>query len=148
MLFLTTEIIKLYSIKHAMSSFRLNLLLLKLKNKNWKYYNKIIFKCVNSIVGPVNSTWIVFFVSWIVKSCDITVHTQKKKSKNVKRIRHFQWNPNGYYMLKNLTSCYSKLSFLRAHCNKMLSFFNVFNSLSPDSHSRSLLSLFLRLSLL
>ena len=96
----------------------------------------------------MNSAWIVFFVSLIIKSCDIIVHTQKKKSKNAKRRCHFQWNSNGYYMLKNLTSCYSKLSFFRAHYNKMLSFFNVFNSLSPDSHSRSLLSLFLRLSLL
>ena len=51
-------------------------------------------------------------------------------------------------MLKNLTSCYSELSFLRAHCSKILSFFNVFNSLSLDSHShsRSLSSLFFKLS--
>ena len=35
--------------------FGLNLLLLKLKTENWKHYSKIIFKCVNSIVGLVNS---------------------------------------------------------------------------------------------
>ena len=35
--------------------FGLNLLLLKLKAENWKHYSKIIFKCVNSIVGLVNS---------------------------------------------------------------------------------------------
>ena len=33
--------------------FGLYLLLLKLKTKNWKYCNKIIFKCVDSIVEPI-----------------------------------------------------------------------------------------------
>ena len=33
--------------------------------ENWKYCSKIIFKCVNSIVSPMNSVWIVPFVSWI-----------------------------------------------------------------------------------
>ena len=53
---------KLYKAKHhfiateeetnfrIIGPFGLNLLLLKLKTKNWKYYNKIIFKCVNSTV--------------------------------------------------------------------------------------------------
>ena len=35
---------------HIMSPFRLNLLLLKLKTEDWKYCNKIIFKCVNNTV--------------------------------------------------------------------------------------------------
>ena len=26
---------------------------LKLKNENWKYCSKIIFKCVNNTVGPI-----------------------------------------------------------------------------------------------
>ena len=61
--------------------FRLNLFLLKLKTENWKHYSKIIFKYVNSIVGPIfnifkyvnsvvtmreqyyYSMWIVIFVS-------------------------------------------------------------------------------------
>ena len=38
---------------HIMGLFGLNLLLLKLKTENWKYGNKIIFKYVNSIVGPI-----------------------------------------------------------------------------------------------
>ena len=33
--------------------FELNLFLLKLKTENWKYCNKIIFKYVNSTVGPI-----------------------------------------------------------------------------------------------
>ena len=34
-----------------MGMFELNLLLLK--TENWKYCSKIIFKLVNSIVGPI-----------------------------------------------------------------------------------------------
>ena len=29
------------------------------ETENWKNHSKIIFKCVNSVVGPVNSTWTV-----------------------------------------------------------------------------------------
>ena len=36
---------------------------------------------MNSIVGPVNSAWIVHFVSCTVNSCDFTVHAKKKKKK-------------------------------------------------------------------
>ena len=36
-----------------MGPFGLSLLLLKLKIENWKYYNKIIFKCVKSTVEPI-----------------------------------------------------------------------------------------------
>ena len=31
----------------------------KLKTKNWKHYNKIIFKCVNSVVGPSFKVFLV-----------------------------------------------------------------------------------------
>ena len=54
--------ISLYTLLHigaSMGPFGLNLLLLKLKTENWKHCSKIIFKCVNSIVGPVNGAWIV-----------------------------------------------------------------------------------------
>ena len=33
--------------------FGLNLFLLKLKTENWKHFSKIIFKCVNSTMGPI-----------------------------------------------------------------------------------------------
>ena len=54
--------ISLYSLLHigaSMGPFGLNLLLLKLKTENWKHCSKIIFKCINSVLGPVNSTWAV-----------------------------------------------------------------------------------------
>ena len=56
------------------------------KIKNWKYDNKIIFKCVNNAMGPVNSAWTVHFVSYAMNPCDITVHTHWKKKK--KRRKH------------------------------------------------------------
>ena len=57
--------------------FGLNLLLLKLKTENWKYYSKIIFKCANSAMRPIfnifkcmNSTATVceqcWYSAWIV----------------------------------------------------------------------------------
>ena len=37
----------------------IELILLKLKTENWKYCSKIIFKCVNSTVGPIfNKKWL------------------------------------------------------------------------------------------
>ena len=64
------------------SPFVLNLLLLKLKIENWKYCNKIIFKCVNSTEWPFLiffSVWIVIFVSCTVNSYEVTVHAWIKK---------------------------------------------------------------------
>ena len=78
----------------------------KLKTKNWKYCSKIIFKCVNSIVGPI----LIFFSAWTVLWTVIFVpyshaqwthvkllftHKEKKKPENVKRGRSFQLKPNG-----------------------------------------------------
>ena len=58
---------------------------------------------MNSIVGPVNSAYTVFFVPCTVKSCDFTIHAQGKKQKpeNVKRGRNFQLKPNGLIVLLN-----------------------------------------------
>ena len=60
----------------------------KLKTENWKHCSKIIFKCVNSIVGLMNSAWtvreqymnsvwIVFFVPCTV----ILLFTCREKKK-------------------------------------------------------------------
>ena len=46
----TSILIVIYAIKGL---FGLNLLLMELKTENWKYCSKIIFKCVNSTVGPI-----------------------------------------------------------------------------------------------
>ena len=57
---LSTSIsIVIYAIK---GPFELNLLLLKLKTENWKYCNKIIFKCVNGIWD----SFLIFFSAWTV----------------------------------------------------------------------------------
>ena len=47
----------------------IELILLKLKIKNWKYCSKIIFKCVNSTVGPI-------FNEKVVKKWNLWVHKQ------------------------------------------------------------------------
>ena len=56
--------------------------------ENWKHCSKIIFKCINSVVGPINSAWIVFFVPCTVNSCDVTIDALGKK-KVWKRKRGF-----------------------------------------------------------
>ena len=44
----------LYSLLlNDVESVWIELILLKLKTENWKYCSKIIFKCVNSTVGPI-----------------------------------------------------------------------------------------------
>ena len=53
--------------------------LIFVETENWKHCSKIIFKCMNNTVGPVNSAWTVFFVPCSVNSCDVTVHARKKK---------------------------------------------------------------------
>ena len=60
------------------------------ETENWKYYSKIIFKCVNSIVGLIFNFffWIKWlWVSWIVhKQCTLSPKNwnswYKKKLKN------------------------------------------------------------------
>ena len=47
----------------------IELILLKLKIKNWKYCNKIIFKCVNSIMRPI-------FNEKIVEKWNLWLHKQ------------------------------------------------------------------------
>ena len=64
------------------SVFGLNLLLLK--TENWKHYNKIIFKCVNSIVGSFLiffNMWTVINSAYTVNPCEATVHVLEKKKK-------------------------------------------------------------------
>ena len=56
----------IYAIK---GPFGLNLLLLKLKTKNWKYCSKIIFKCVNNTLD----SFLIFFSAWTVINSTATV---------------------------------------------------------------------------
>ena len=72
---------------------------------NWKYCSKIIFKCVNSTVGPIfniflikwpwvpwtvseqyqNSAWTVTFVSWIINFVSFLKRVKAKKKKKKKK---------------------------------------------------------------
>ena len=47
----------------------IELILLKLKIENWKHYSKIIFKCVNSAVGPI-------FNEKVAEKWNLWVHEQ------------------------------------------------------------------------
>ena len=101
----TTLPLKIFSIS---GPFGLNLLLLKLKTENWKHCNKIIFKCVNSAVGPIfnifnvwtvllqwwtmhkqwqNNAWIVKFVSWTVNFAPLNAWKLKKRTKEKENVR-------------------------------------------------------------
>ena len=44
----------------SMGPFGLNLLLLKLKTENWKHCSKIIFKCVNNVVGSIFNIFLMY----------------------------------------------------------------------------------------
>ena len=50
-------------------SIWIELILLKLKTENWKHCSKIIFKCVNSIVGPI-------FNEKVTEKWNLWVHEQ------------------------------------------------------------------------
>ena len=54
---------------NVLGSVWIELILLKLKTENWKHCSKIIFKCVNSVVGPI-------FNEKIDKKWNLWVHEQ------------------------------------------------------------------------
>ena len=56
--------------------FGYNLFLLKLKIENWKYCNKIIFKCVKSTMGPIFNIFNVWTVLLQYVNSTTTVHEQ------------------------------------------------------------------------
>ena len=65
--------------------------LILLKNENWKYYSKIIFKCVNSTVGPIFNiffSWIKWmWISWIVHCVSKNLNAFCPKNKKKKKRR-------------------------------------------------------------
>ena len=87
----------------------IELIFAETENWNWKHCSEIIFKCVNSVVGPifnkkvvknvicgtVNSTYM--HCSQLTKST-IAGWKKKKKEENVekKRRRGFHCKPNGH----------------------------------------------------
>ena len=79
----------------------------KIKNWNWKYYSKIIFKCVNSIVWPIfnekllkneiygsmNSAWVYCSrLTWSNSTAE-KKKKEKKKSENA-NTTIYNLNPN------------------------------------------------------
>ena len=68
----------------VLGSFWIELILLKLEIKNWKYCSKIIFKCVNSTVRPIfnkKSDWKLKFVGSLNS---IWVHYSQENSQNLR----------------------------------------------------------------
>ena len=96
--------------------------MLKLKIENWKHCSKIIFKCVNSAVGPIfnekiDKKWNL----WVCKQCICALFTAEsqhlrsinsncntpkrvktKKIKGTKRnLKTQTWNPNTHIETQN-----------------------------------------------
>ena len=68
----------------VLGSFWIELILLKLEIKNWKYCSKIIFKCVNSTVRPIfnkKSDWKLKFVGSLNS---IWVYSSQENSQNLR----------------------------------------------------------------
>ena len=95
-------------------SFRIQLILLK--TKNWKHYGKIIFKCVNSAVGPIFNIFLLKKVVVGPVSCAlfllqsesicmngvVKVHTRWKKKKGNVKLKtqtRYKPNPNGHVFM-------------------------------------------------
>ena len=83
------------------------------ETENWKYCSKIIFKCMNSAVGPilnflnawtvqlqcVNSDFCLLHSKFMWFYCSCAGKKRKTKTENVrqKHKRQIQCNPNGYF---------------------------------------------------
>ena len=92
---------------------------------NWKHCNEIIFKCVNSIVGPIFNKKVTkkynlwdreqyIYVLFIVDKFNYCGLEKKKKKKeeNVEKKRRceFHCKPNGHAILKFLKNMVKSLS--------------------------------------
>ena len=71
--------------------------------ENWKHCNKIIFKCVNNVVGPIFNEnfvekrglwvpWTVYEIHWLLRNA----HLHKKKKKTKTQTQGRGRNPNVY----------------------------------------------------
>ena len=62
--------------------------------ENWKHCSKIIFRCVNSVVGLVNSAFCLLHSECMCMNSAVTVHTRWEKKtwgKNVNPNTHSIW---------------------------------------------------------
>ena len=74
------------------------------ENWNWKHCSKIIFKCMNSIVGPIfNEKVAEKWNLWVREQCTLTwsnnaAGKKKKNQKTQPRIQRKTLNPNGHHI--------------------------------------------------
>ena len=90
--------------------------LILLKTENWKHCKKIIFKCVNSavgpifnffflnkvVVGPVNSALCLLYSESMCMNSAVTIHTlweKKKGNMKLKTHTHNKPNSNGLVLM-------------------------------------------------
>ena len=86
-------------------SIRIQLILQKTENR--KHYSKVIFKCLNSavgpifniflkkgVVGPVNSALCLLYSESICMNSAVTIHMRKKKNGNAKLKTQMRNKPN------------------------------------------------------
>ena len=114
----------LFFINRLFYSGSVSIKLIVAETENWKHCNKIIFKCVNSIVGPMNSVWIVFFVSYTVILLFTAEHKTKKKKKEKKKAwkRRAETQLSAlpkrslylFFINQQLTNCWSTIDLLVA----------------------------------
>ena len=72
---------KILSWKGYVGSVWIELILLKLKTENWKHCSKIIFKCVNSAMGPIFNEKVAEKCNlWVHEQCTDTLFTDKKST--------------------------------------------------------------------
>ena len=68
-------------IHYILGSVWIELILLKLKTKNWKHCSKIIFKYVNSTVGPIfNEKIAEKWNLWVHEQCTYALFTREKST--------------------------------------------------------------------
>ena len=89
----------------------IELIIVETENWNWKHCSKIIFKCVNSVVGLIfNEKFAKKWILWIREQCTNALFImekstsagwtkKKKKSVGQKRRHNKQLNPNTPYKI-------------------------------------------------
>ena len=114
-------------------SVRIQLILLK--TENWKHCNKIIFKCVNSAVGPIFN--IYFFLNKVVvgpvNSALCLLHCESMCMKSVVTV-HMRWKKNWKHETQNVDVQYAHSKRARSHVNFFIGScsLNLQPNLKPD----------------
>ena len=81
----------------------IELILLKLKTYYWNYCSKIIFKCVNSIVGPIfNEKVIKKWNLWVYKHKQYIIHYLRQKNQHLLLLFIKQYINSNHVFLKRV----------------------------------------------